>query len=426
MSRTLFVSLLVLTLAACSDDPDTPECEGPNGPCIEILPEGDVQDTAQTALIDAQPGDVLYFHEGTYAFTRGLSLDVDNVTIRGAGMDRTILSFAGQNEDAQGFLVTADNFLIEDIAIEDTPGDGLKIEGTTGVTIRRVRVEWTGGVDTDNGAYGLYPVQCTDVLIEDSVAIAASDAGIYVGQSQNIIVRRNRAEYNVAGIEIENSIGADVYDNVATKNTGGLLIFSLPGLQVTNGSVTRAYDNQIYDNNTDNFAPEGNIVGLVPKGSGIILLAAHEVEIFDNDIRDHQTANISLISYLTTQNQYDDPEYDPYVDRIHIHDNTFGAGGEMPVGLLGAIVAQSLAQVMDPVVVPTILFDGVVDPAKADPNDPRRFQDEYNLCFQNNGDATYGNVDFGNPNDQMVSLDASPHDCARDPLPAVTIAGVGE
>jgi len=52
------------------------------------------------------------------------------------------------------------------------------------------------------------------------VAIAAADAGSYVGQSKNVIVRNNRAESNVAGIEIENTQGADVYDNVAVDNTG--------------------------------------------------------------------------------------------------------------------------------------------------------------------------------------------------------------
>src|SRR3546814_1386139 len=86
---------------------------------------------------------------------------------------------------------------------------------------------WTGGPSTDNGAYGLYPVQVDNVLIEDSVVKGASDAGIYVGQSTNIIVRNNRAEGNVAGIEIENSTGADVYGNTTTGKTGGILVFKI-------------------------------------------------------------------------------------------------------------------------------------------------------------------------------------------------------
>ena len=42
--------------------------------------------------------------------------------------------------------------------------------------------------------------------IEHCIAIGASDAGIYVGQSNNIIVRNCEVFQNVAGIEIENSI----------------------------------------------------------------------------------------------------------------------------------------------------------------------------------------------------------------------------
>src|SRR5690606_32186800 len=153
---------------------------------------------------------------------------------------------------------------------EDTAGDGLKVEGADGVTIRRVRVTWNGTPGPDNGAYGLYPVQCQNVLIEGSLVEGASDAGIYVGQSDTIVVRDNQVRNNVAGIEIENSSNADVHGNTATGNTGGVLVFNLPGLQVQNGAVTRVFDNTIVENNLDNFAPEGNIVGLVPRGTGII------------------------------------------------------------------------------------------------------------------------------------------------------------
>lgn len=58
------------------------------------------------------------------------------------------------------------------------------------------------------------------------MAIGASDAGIYVRQSRDVIVRNSRAEFNVAGIEIENTVNADVYGNTATNNTGGI-----PGVQ---------------------------------------------------------------------------------------------------------------------------------------------------------------------------------------------------
>ena len=122
-------------------------------------------------------------------------------------------------------MVSADNFTIQDLAIEDTTGDALKVNESNNVVIRNVRTEWTNGPATTNGAYGIYPVQSTNILIDGAVAIGASDAGIYVGQSSQIIVRNSHAESNVAGIEIENSTYADVYNNVAVNNTGGILVF---------------------------------------------------------------------------------------------------------------------------------------------------------------------------------------------------------
>jgi parallel beta-helix repeat protein len=171
------------------------------------LPTGDTAYAAsfQEKLLDAKPGDVIVIPAGKFSFDRSLSLNISGVTLRGAGMGKTILSFKGQKSGAEGLLVNASDFTIEDLAIEDSRGDALKINEGENIIIRRVRTEWTNGPSTSNGGYGMYPVQTRNLLIEDSVAIAAADAGIYVGQSENIIVRRNKALRNVAGIEIENS-----------------------------------------------------------------------------------------------------------------------------------------------------------------------------------------------------------------------------
>lgn len=148
--------------------------------------------------------------------------------------------------------MNASGFTLEHLAIEDSKGDGLKVSEAENITIRGVRVEWTGGPKTSNGAYGLYPVLTRNVLIEDSVAIGASDAGIYVGQSRDVIVRNNRAERNVAGIEVENTVNADVYGNVAAENTGGILVFNMPAL-TQQGAAIRVYGNKVFKNNTGNF-----------------------------------------------------------------------------------------------------------------------------------------------------------------------------
>ena len=86
-------------------------------------------------------------------------------------------------------------------------------------------------------------------MIDECVAIGASDAGVYVGQSEQIIVRNTRAEFNVAGIEIENSYDADVYNNIATNNTGGILIFDLPNLPKQGGKNVRVFQNKSFKDN---------------------------------------------------------------------------------------------------------------------------------------------------------------------------------
>ena len=401
---------LVLLGACSSEDP----CADATGPCI-ALTEGAGAEEIQTALIEIAPGGTVAFGPGRFPLEVDLSLDVDGVTIRGAGRDETTLSFAGQTTGPQGMLVTANAFTIEDIGFEDSPGDALKVLGADGVTMRRVRVEWTGGPKETNGAYGLYPVQCKNVLIEDSIVLGASDAGIYVGQSERIIVRNNVARNNVAGIEIENSFQADVTGNTATQNTGGILVFNLPGLEVENGAGTRVYGNEIFENNTLNFAPAGNIVATVPAGTGIALLAAHGVEIFDNDLRDHLSINIGIISY-TPVGEPNDPGYDLYPTAIHIHDNRMSGTSDRPSGPLGALLITAVGELAPsgPFIVPDVAWDGVVDPARAGSEADR-------ICIRGNGDADFINLAWPLNDATKPARELAPHDCSHAPLPAVEL-----
>jgi parallel beta-helix repeat protein len=374
----------------------------------------DFQTTLMEQLIDAQPGDVIEIPAGVFSFDRSLSLTVDGVTIRGAGMDETILSFANQTSGAEGLLVTASDFTIEDLAIEDTRGDALKVNEGENIIIRRVRTEWTNGPDTDNGAYGIYPVQTTNTLIEGAVAIGASDAGIYVGQSRNVIVRDSRAEFNVAGIEIENTIGADVYNNVATNNTGGILVFNMPNLPQP-GHSTRVYDNQVFENNTGNFGHPGTPVASVPAGSGIVINSNDRVEIFNNEIRDHRTANIIISSVYSTG--FSDigvqENFDPYPETIWIAGNTLGEGGGNPDNA----ELQALRVLMFGLTgnIPDVLWDGYVNAELlADGEMPA----QYRICLDN-GDAQLLNVDGPNGySDPHIVEDTA---CLHERLPEIVL-----
>lgn len=372
----------------------------------------------QMQLIEARPGDVITIPAGIHPINRGLSLNVSGVTLRGEGMDKSILSFKNQIQGAEGLLVNASDFTIEDLAIEDPVGDGIKINDGKNIIIRRVRAEWTNGPDEDNGAYGIYPVQIQNLLLEECVAIGASDAGIYVGQSENVVVRNNRAEFNVAGIEIENTINADVYGNVVTNNTGGILVFNMPDLPRP-GHSTRVYENKIIANNTDNFGAEGTPVASVPAGSGIVINSSDRVEIFNNEIADNDTANIIISSYYATGFQGTlelAANYDPYPETIYIYGNTFSGGGSSPDGL--DLKALKIAMFGLGGSFPDILWDGYVNADKVD--EDGNLLAAYSICV-NNGDAQVLNADLGNGSDNIV-VGAAQHNCQHETLAAVELA----
>jgi parallel beta-helix repeat protein len=408
----------VVLFAGCgADDP----CSGVTGTCVGV-PEGSSPEAIQQALIDVPVGGTVAFGAATFSLQTGLSLDVDGVTLQGAGMDQTILSFKGQTDGAQGLYVTAlHGFTMHDLAVEDTKGDGIKLLGTEKVRISSTRVEWTSGANVTNGSYGLYPVQCKDVLMHDNVVKGASDSGVYVGQSDMIELRGNRVELNVAGIEIENSTNADVHDNTATNNTGGILVFNLPGLEVENGAVTRVFMNQVFENNTPNFAPEGNIVGLVPAGTGIAVLAAHQVEIFGNNVHDHDSVNIGVISYEPTGIPITDASYDEFPTAIYIHDNTLAGTSDSPTGPLGALLISALGEIQTtgPYIVPDIAWDGVLDPARTAATGS--YADADRLCISNNGDADFINLAWPLADATKPATDLAPMACTLAPLPSVVL-----
>jgi parallel beta-helix repeat protein len=297
-----------------------------------------LQDEVLVAFFDAREGDTIEFCEGSYTFTTGLFLHSKRgITIKGAGKDKTFLSF-DESASSEGINVaSSDGIVIQGLTVEDTPGNAIRIFRSNYVTLRDLRTRWRDadpaapGYQTspNNGAYGLYPVECRYVLIEDSESVGASDAGIYVGQTSDVIVRRTRAEYNVAGFEFENTYRAVFEDNIATNNTGGFLVFDLPGLRQY-GQKNIVRNNKSYANNIENFAPIGNIVGAVPRGTGMLVLATDQLEIHGNEVYDNDTVGLAIVNFGLVDPAQPDMKYDFYPEGLHIHNNLFRDNGANP------------------------------------------------------------------------------------------------
>jgi parallel beta-helix repeat protein len=403
MQNLLLITLLVISSLSLSSKQ------------VVLGPSSDSQEQIQEALIDLEPGDVLTLKSGEYFFEDGISLDVDDVIFEGSGINETILNFGSQVSGAQGLLVTSNGVTIRDFAVLDAKGDAIKVIGADGINMVRLRTEWQGGPKETNGAYGFYPVESKNVLIDGCVAIGASDAGIYVGQSQHIIVKNSIAQYNVAGIEIENSFYADVFDNIASHNTGGILIFDLPDLPQQGGHHVRVFRNKAINNDTDNFAPEGNIVGEVPRGTGIIIQANSEVEVFDNDIYGNGTVNLSIVTYGY---ETEDENYNPHPKSIQIHGNRFGEGGFDPDVETGELASILFA--LSEGDMPDIFWDGILPTSQLILGQP----DNEKLVMSNNGDATFltlNPIKYMLPFFDPVERDIAEYDGEIRPLPPVVL-----
>ncbi len=340
---------------------------------ISIAAGEDAPSQIQAALIDAAPGSTICIGEGTYAFVTELSATKPNLRIKGAGSDKTILDFKNQDLGANGVTLTGDHVIVEDLWVKNTPGDGIRATAVKDVVFRRLKVSWDTPMSLENGAYALYPVQCEDVLIEECEITGSRDAGIYVGQSRNILVANNDVYGNVAGIEIENSSDAEVRDNHAHDNVGGILVFNLPGLPVKNGKRANVHHNLVENNNIPTFAEPGTTVADVPPGMGIMILASDHNEVHHNTIQGNKTIGTMIISYTDLVfPPWEDTGFDPFPQGNYVHDNMYSNNGTDPEGLIGILIQERP--------VPDIVWDGCVDQDVAP-------SDDLSNCAGGNGSA---------------------------------------
>lgn len=382
----------ILIFSNCKNEP-----QGPQPIKAEL-----VESTLQKLLIEAKDGERILLPEGTFSFKRGLSFnDIPNVTIKGMGKGKTILSFKGQIEGAEGVIVkNAKNITLEGFTVQDTKGDAIKVQASENVKMIDLETTWTNGASPENGGYGLYPISCNNVLMEKCEASYAMDAGIYVGQSNNVVVRNNYAHHNVAGLEIENTRNGEVYDNIAKHNAAGMLIFDMPDLPQANGYKIKFFNNLMEDNNGPNFSKPGIVVNTLPPGSGMIIMAHNDIEAYNNTIKNHKSVGIGINSWLFTGQPFQSKDYDPFCNNINIHDNVIeGVQGPPDAttdfGKLFTAIFGGKSY--------DIVIDGIYNPAAIDEKG-----NPTGICLKNNGEVTFRNLNAGmggTPQEIMKNMD---------------------
>jgi len=393
-----------------------------------------------SAFSGAAENSIINMKAGTYHLTNSLNLSTkNNITVQGAGMTSTILSFASQAGGADGVVQSVPSgstikVTFKDFSIQDTAGDGIKVTGGNGVHFANVGVSWPNRAQ--HGGYGIYPVQSKNIVVEGCNVDGASDTGIYVGQSDTIVVKNNVLTHNVAGIEIENSFNADVTGNDSHDNTAGFLVFDLPGLPQAGGHNVRVFGNTFTNNNTPNFGDPSGTVALVPAGTGGAVMANTKVEIFNNTFTGNASAGFAVISCFVAFSQNtcthaSSANYAPFPSQVYAHDNTFNSNGTDPLAhntdmshpsfLLAAVLASGFAagtgQWLDNHV-SDVLYDGILNPFGNPPNPSQ-------ICAKNNGSGHFANMHFDQLNQQAPNLneittfDEAAFNCTLPALPPV-------
>jgi cytochrome c peroxidase len=278
-------------------------------------------ETIQSAVDQAQPGDTIEVPFGIYH--ERVVVDMSDITLVGVPNEEgewPILD--GEGELSDGIISSGNNFTVGNFHIRNYNDNGVLVEGAAGVHFHDIFAE-------NVGTYGVYPVQSTDVLIERIEVTGVDDAGIYAGQCENVIVRDSVAYGNVIGIELENTVNGEVYNNHTYDNTTGIFIVILPNLTSKISTNTRVYDNRSNDNNLENFAPEEATAGFLPPGLGILLLGTDNAEVYNNTITGNKTVGIGLYS-LETTGVFENLDIGPTPENNYLHDNVFENNGYDP------------------------------------------------------------------------------------------------
>jgi parallel beta-helix repeat protein len=185
------------------------------------------------------------------------------------------------------------DFEIRGITIRGFDNNGLFTENLDGFKI--IDVE-----SVDNLNYGIFPTLSKNGLITHSRSTgSATDSGIWVETSENVVVSYSYVADNVNGFEVSNSDDVLLVHNEATNNTLGFSILLLPDIFDDRAGAKRidARDNYVHDNNRPNTARPGSILSFVPRGIGMLYLGVDESLIKNNRVEDNDFTGIAITDY---------------------------------------------------------------------------------------------------------------------------------
>ncbi len=156
----------------------------------------------------------------------------------------------------------------------------------------------TNTISTDNGEYAIFPVVSQHGRLSRSQgARTRSDACLYIGEDDDVLVDHNLATDCQIGFEIENSRHIVLRNNVSRANTAGVIVDVINNRLTTECSDNRVENNLFDANNRPSSALPGDDTADLQPGIGIIVAGADRTTVRHNTIRDHTLAGLTLVDF---------------------------------------------------------------------------------------------------------------------------------
>jgi len=284
-----------------------------------------VSTTIQAAVDAAHPGDIIRVPPGIYR--ENVLVTKNNITIKGqssAILDGTdLLGNSGITVRPLSPSARVSGFRLSGLQIQNYSENGV-------ILIRVDYFQIDNGKYINNEEYGIFPILSSHGLIRSNQVSGSDDTGIYIGQSQDVIIKDNYVHDCTVGIEAELSSNITVQNNQAIDNSIGMTAEVLPGLSVTVTTNVQIIDNTFDNNNRANPVTDPtDILSQLPSGSGLLIFGADHVRVRDNNVVRNNSVGIAVVQ-LSPALASLDPRIDPFPDYNEIIDNEVMENGSNP------------------------------------------------------------------------------------------------
>jgi parallel beta-helix repeat protein len=296
-----------------------------------------VDSTIQSAVDNAAPGDTIVVPAGVYR--ENVVINTPGLTIEGrpgATLDGTGLP------GSTGIRVRSANpggrlagFTLRGLHITHYSFTGVLLSGVDGFRL-------TGGTYTDNDEYGVFPVRSSAGRVDHNRVGGSADSGIYIGQSDHILIDHNTVHDNTVGIEVELATVVRVEHNTATGNAVGALVQIVPFLARTETRDVYVHANVLSGNRRPNPVTDPDeLLARLPGGVGLAIVAADGVTVTANVVSGNPTAGVGAVA-LPADIASLDARLDTTPDRLVITGNVIHGNGSAPDPRLGTLSAADI------------------------------------------------------------------------------------